>query len=1056
MAQNIIKDFSQDNASHQNSTITVSSEGSEVNLPDASFVRDADLSRDGMDLVMHGPQGTVVVQDYFAADPAPDLIAPDGARLTSNLVDSFTQSGNQYANAGSMTDESPVGNVTEFSGNATVKHVDGSVETVTIGTRIYQGDVVETGGDGAVNIVFVDETEFAVSEDARLAIDEYVYDPSTQAGTQNFSVLKGVFVFTSGMIGRDDPDDVQIETPVGSIGIRGTIIAGDVSHGEITVVEGAIVLTDFSGNQVTLSNQFETARFSTTGHGVENIGQLSANDVASKFASVSNVAPNLFSSIGDAAAEGQGRSAQGGESANEAKGEADAQDSKAGSDGEAQGDTAATDGKAAAQGEANGDSSKGTDAKGAEGKGTDAPADGANKAAPAGEGSPGNEAKANVPATEASKAATAGETAQGPAAGPAINTTNTQASKGGLASLAGDHGPATNTTIAPRAPVAPANPTTSGTLTKGTIAGSTLGNEPLRDPTISNTTNNTSTDTTSTVVTPNATFLTHSYNEIVDGVTPPSQTVLAQIKVAAGSNVGVSDFTFSNIPSALLTGGKIHVEQSTSDPTVFKVIVDNTTQIRNGLDFDHVTQLLQDSSNAKVTVRGETLDLGHQILTNIHDVNEGPTFAKSASASNGYDTQVYEGHTSDFVDSVSLEHFRASDATKWTFDFRQLFTDPDFGRDSGTDVLASGAQGNIAEQLTYQLSANTLSALNTHLGNEIYAVRDSNGTAINLSTGLFNGSLYIEFTSTTASDFDFNIEIQAIDSNNNASGYQSFKFEYLDSHVFLGTDVNQNFTTGNQVIAVNPGVGISSGSFSINSDGNEVFFGLNNDNGITIESNKTGNTLHLGKGDDSTLIDTNAYNNIIIGDEGNDTITIRGADNNIYGGQGNDRFILDVASNGNLLANVTYGLAHSGTDSLYDGGADTLALPPQGTSGTATAGGDVLKFQTANSETVNFSLFSSKIHNIETLDFDNTFSDTVALRRQDVINMTDGRNTLIVDLEGGSGADQLNFDAQGATFTQGSDVTVDSTTYHSYSDGTVTLLINTDAANSTNVSGLPA
>lgn len=286
----------------QNSQTVLNGDADRVELPDASFVRDADFTRDGMDLVLNGPEGELIIKDYFADESQPNLVAPDGSTLTPELVNSFTKSSAQYAANDTQTDESPVGAVQEVTGAATVTHLDGTTETIVNGTPIYQGDIIETDAAGAVNIKFVDETSFAVSEDARLAIDEYVYDAGTQSGETNFSVLKGMFVFTSGLIGRDDPDDVHIETPVGSIGIRGTIIAGNVNSGEITVVEGAIVLTDPHGHEVTLATQFETARFGGS-EGIEHLGQLSAKDVAQKFFIVSKVSPTLFSSINDAASE---------------------------------------------------------------------------------------------------------------------------------------------------------------------------------------------------------------------------------------------------------------------------------------------------------------------------------------------------------------------------------------------------------------------------------------------------------------------------------------------------------------------------------------------------------------------------------------------------------------------------------------------------------------------------------------------------------------------------------------------------------------------------------
>ncbi|MCC7305880.1 MAG: FecR domain-containing protein [Alphaproteobacteria bacterium] len=303
-------DYSAQGSNH--SETRLSADGQTVELPDASFVRDADIARDGADLVLSHDGQTVVIEGYYAADPQPNLVAPDGATLTPDLVDSFTKSAPEFASNQTASDASPVGAVQEVTGKATITHTDGTVENVTVGTPIFQGDIIETDAKGAVNIVFSDNTSFAVSQDARLAIDEYVYDPATQSGSTDFSVLKGMFVFTSGLIGRDDPDDVHIKTPAGSIGIRGTIIAGNVDTGEITVVEGAIVLHDHNGHEVTLASQFETARFGGN-EGIEHMGQLSAHDVSARFSSVSSVSPTLFSSINDVTNDSGESSGEGGE-----------------------------------------------------------------------------------------------------------------------------------------------------------------------------------------------------------------------------------------------------------------------------------------------------------------------------------------------------------------------------------------------------------------------------------------------------------------------------------------------------------------------------------------------------------------------------------------------------------------------------------------------------------------------------------------------------------------------------------------------------------------------
>jgi hypothetical protein len=87
------KDFdslSLDGATHKSQTI-LNGDTDRVELPDASFVRDADFTRDGMDLVMNGPEGELVIKDYFADESQPNLVAPDGSTLTPRTCELIHQ-----------------------------------------------------------------------------------------------------------------------------------------------------------------------------------------------------------------------------------------------------------------------------------------------------------------------------------------------------------------------------------------------------------------------------------------------------------------------------------------------------------------------------------------------------------------------------------------------------------------------------------------------------------------------------------------------------------------------------------------------------------------------------------------------------------------------------------------------------------------------------------------------------------------------------------------------------------------------------------------------------
>ncbi|MEP4886021.1 MAG: FecR family protein, partial [Alphaproteobacteria bacterium] len=101
-------------------------------------------------------------------------------------------------------------------------------QNVQSGDPVFLGDTIETGPDSGLQIMLMDETIFTIGPDAALIIDEFVYDPETSAGKVTASVLKGAFRFVSGRVAKEEPRNMNVKTPVGTIGIRGTSAAGRV------------------------------------------------------------------------------------------------------------------------------------------------------------------------------------------------------------------------------------------------------------------------------------------------------------------------------------------------------------------------------------------------------------------------------------------------------------------------------------------------------------------------------------------------------------------------------------------------------------------------------------------------------------------------------------------------------------------------------------------------------------------------------------------------------------------------------------------------------------
>lgn len=216
----------------------------------------AEFSRDGVDLILTSGNGDyITVNDYFSTFPGPDLLTEGGAKITSDVVGKLAGPGPFAQSASSQTDANgPIGEVTDLSGTVTAKHVDGTVDELVPGAAVFQGDVLETGADGSFAIVFADDTQFSMGENGRAILDEMIYNPSGGDGSFGVSLLQGAFSLVSGQIAKDDPENVTVKTPVGTIGIRGTSWSGHIkSVGEdtaFTLFTGAIVIVNEGGMQL--------------------------------------------------------------------------------------------------------------------------------------------------------------------------------------------------------------------------------------------------------------------------------------------------------------------------------------------------------------------------------------------------------------------------------------------------------------------------------------------------------------------------------------------------------------------------------------------------------------------------------------------------------------------------------------------------------------------------------------------------------------------------------------------------------------------------------------
>ncbi len=142
----------------------------------------------------------------------------------------------------------PIGKVAIVTGSVTIEHTAGvallakltpSPGTARAGDDVYIGDVIQTGPDGKAGITFSDGTAFNVSSNARMTLDEFVYDPNGKSNATVFSLSKGTFTLVAGQVAKTGT--MKVETPVATLGIRGTTphveIADDGTVSFATLIE---------------------------------------------------------------------------------------------------------------------------------------------------------------------------------------------------------------------------------------------------------------------------------------------------------------------------------------------------------------------------------------------------------------------------------------------------------------------------------------------------------------------------------------------------------------------------------------------------------------------------------------------------------------------------------------------------------------------------------------------------------------------------------------------------------------------------------------------------
>jgi hypothetical protein len=118
-------------------------------------------------------------------------------------------------------DNRPIGLVKTASGEASILR-EGRRLAALPGSSLFLGDQLVTGRTGALGVILRDDTVLSLGPSSQTRIEHFAFDPAQGDLGMVLRVTRGLIEYLSGKISKLAPGSVRIETPVATLGIRGT------------------------------------------------------------------------------------------------------------------------------------------------------------------------------------------------------------------------------------------------------------------------------------------------------------------------------------------------------------------------------------------------------------------------------------------------------------------------------------------------------------------------------------------------------------------------------------------------------------------------------------------------------------------------------------------------------------------------------------------------------------------------------------------------------------------------------------------------------------------
>lgn len=144
--------------------------------------------------------------------------------------------------------QNPVGEIRTVTGDVKIKSKDSKERAPRIGDNVFVGDLVKTGKDGKIKILFTNDNILVLGYETGITIDELAVNPETKESQSIFTLLTGkVRAIVKKLLTPNS--QFKIKTANSDIGVLGTIFV--VTYDEKT---GKLIIFSESGQILIASN----------------------------------------------------------------------------------------------------------------------------------------------------------------------------------------------------------------------------------------------------------------------------------------------------------------------------------------------------------------------------------------------------------------------------------------------------------------------------------------------------------------------------------------------------------------------------------------------------------------------------------------------------------------------------------------------------------------------------------------------------------------------------------------------------------------------------------